>query len=104
MISSKCYTARIGENDLAPALWHIQVLPSQPAWTTHDPSRTGVVGSCLVRKAKVSFPSAGISQEDMGGAKVLSGQASSILNLLAKGRGHYFSLLKQGPSPQPSYL
>lgn len=40
----------------------------------------------------------------MGGAKALSGQASSILNLLAKGRGHYFSLLKQGPSLQPSYL
>lgn len=57
-----------------------------------------------MRKTKVSFPSAGISQADMGGAKALSGQASSILTLLGKRRGHYFRLLKQGPSPQLSYL
>lgn len=88
-----------------PQHYDIQVLPPQSAWTIHDPSNNGVGSSSyLVRKAKVSFPSAGISQADMGGAKALSGQASSILNFLAKRRGHYFRLLKQGPSPQLSYL
>lgn len=87
-----------------PQHYDIRVLPPQSAWVIHDPSHNGVgSSSCLVRKAKVSFPSTGISPADTGGAKALSGQASSILNLLAK-RGHYFRLLKQGPSPQLSYL